>query len=543
MELYLIMAAFICILCIFAGSLSTRIGVPSLLLFIILGMMFGTDGILQIPFSNYGLAESICSVALIFIMFYGGFCTNWEAARPVAKKAVLLSSAGVILTALLTGLFCHFILKTSLLEGLLIGSVLGSTDAASVFSILRMKKLNLVDGMASILEVESGSNDPVAYMLTTIVLGMMAGHSSAGSVALVFSAQVLYGILFGVAAGLAGSKLLNSEQFFSGEMLPILTMALAVLTYGLSASVSGNGFLSVYIAGIILGNSEIKGKVELVHFFDGITGMMQIILFFLLGLLCFPSRIIPVLVPSVCIMAFMLLIARPAAVYIILRPFKVPFRQQLLISWAGLRGAASIVFAITTVLSPAAMEYDIFHIVFCVCLLSVAIQGSLLPWMAKKLEVIGSTDDIFKTFNDYQEDQSIHLTEVRLPEGHPWIGHTFQDISIPEDMLAVMVLRDGKTLIPNGSTFITADDTIILNSPAYADKSGMKLREVRIGRYHPWVNKPLSELTLPADTLIFLIRRAGRSLVPTGQTHVRDGDVLILNAQPVTHTAAASAIL
>ena len=171
MELYLIMAAFICILCIFAGSLSTRIGVPSLLLFIILGMMFGTDGILQIPFSNYGLAESICSVALIFIMFYGGFCTNWEAARPVAKKAVLLSSAGVILTALLTGLFCHFILKTSLLEGLLIGSVLGSTDAASVFSILRMKKLNLVDGMASILEVESGSNDPVAYMLTTIVPG------------------------------------------------------------------------------------------------------------------------------------------------------------------------------------------------------------------------------------------------------------------------------------------------------------------------------------------------------------------------------------
>ena len=379
MELYLIMAAFICLLCIFAGSLSTRIGVPSLLLFIILGMMFGTDGIFRIPFSNYGLAESICSVALIFIMFYGGFCTNWEAARPVAKKAVLLSSAGVILTALLTGLFCHFILKTSLLEGLLIGSVLGSTDAASVFSILRMKKLNLVDGMASILEVESGSNDPVAYMLTTIVLGMMAGHSSAGSVALVFSAQVLYGILFGVAAGLAGSKLLNSEQFFSGEMLPILTMALAVLTYGLSASVSGNGFLSVYIAGIILGNSKIKGKVELVHFFDGITGMMQIILFFLLGLLCFPSRIIPVLVPSVCIMAFMLLIARPAAVYIILRPFKVPFRQQLLISWAGLRGAASIVFAITTVLSPASMEYDIFHIVFCVCLLSVAIQGSLPP--------------------------------------------------------------------------------------------------------------------------------------------------------------------
>lgn len=530
MELYLIVAAVICILCIFASNLSYRIGVPSLLLFILLGMMFGTDGIFHIPFSDYRLSETICSVALIFIMFYGGFCTNWSVAKPVALKSVLLSSIGVILTALLTGLFCIAFLKTSLLEGLLIGSVLASTDAASVFSILRVKKLNLVDGLASILELESGSNDPIAYMLTIIVLGMMAGSSSPSSVASAFGAQMVFGLFFGGLAGYGGSLLFRMENFRSREMLPILAMALALLTYGLSCAVGGNGFLSVYIAGIMIGNSKIHYKVELVHFFDGITGMMQIILFFLLGLLCFPSRIIPVLGPSIGIMAFMLFIARPVSVSLILLPFRVPFRQQLLISWAGLRGAASIVFAIMTVLSPASIEYDIFHIVFCVCLLSVAIQGSLLPWMAQKLNVIGSTDNIFKTFNDYSEDPAVHLTEVRLPEGHPWINKTLKDISIPEGMLAVMILRGQETLIPRGDTMVLAGDTIILNSPAYTDDGNMKLREVQIGKYHPWVNKKISELKIPADTLIFLIRRAGTSLIPDGQTCVRDGDVLILNA-------------
>ncbi|MEY8356354.1 potassium/proton antiporter [Lachnospiraceae bacterium 54-53] len=530
MELYLIVSAVICIICILASNLSYKIGVPSLLLFILLGMMFGTDGIFRINFSDYGLSEFICSTALIFIMFYGGFCTNWNEAKPVAVKSMILSSAGVVLTAALTGLFCRFFLKTSLLEGLLIGSILSSTDAASVFSILRVKKLNLVNGMASILEVESGSNDPVSYMLTIIVLGMMTGRTSPASVAAIFGAEILFGLLFGAAAGCAGRFIFRMKHFRSREMLPILGLSMAILTYGLSANLGGNGFLSVYMAGMIIGNSRIHHKVELVHFFDGITGMMQIVLFFLLGLLSFPSRIIPVILPSVCIMAFMLVLARPLAVYLVLRPFRVPLRQQMLISWAGLRGAASIVFAIMAVLSPAALKLDVFHIVFCVCLLSVAVQGTLLPWMARKLDVIGSTDNIFKTFNDYREDPAVHLTEIRLPEGHPWINHRLRDIVVADGMMAVMILRDGSTLIPKGDTMVLADDTIILNSTAYTDNAGIKLREVQIGRYHPWVNKKISDLTLPKDTLIFLVRRAGNSLIPDGQTYVRDGDSLILNA-------------
>ncbi|MFR3728161.1 potassium/proton antiporter [Lacrimispora sp.] len=529
MELYLIVAAIICILCILASNLSYRIGVPSLLLFILLGMMFGTDGIFRINFSDYALSETICSIALVFIMFYGGFCTNWHEARPVAAKSIILSSAGVILTAVITGLFCYYVLKTSLLEGFLIGSILSSTDAASVFSILRVKKLNLVNGMASVLEVESGSNDPVSYMLTIIVLGIMSGKASAASIGIIFSKEVLFGLLFGAVTGCAGYFIFRIDHFRSREMLPILGMSMALLTYGLSNSIGGNGFLSVYIAGIIIGNSKIHYKAEMVHFFDGITGVMQIVLFFLLGLLCFPSRIIPVLLPAAGIWTFMLFIARPIVVALILTPFKVPFREQLLVSWAGLRGAVSIVFAILAVLSPNALELDIFHIVFCVCLLSVSIQGSLLPWMAKKLNVIGPTDDIFRTFNDYSADPAVHLTEIRLPKGHPWIDHTLKDIIIPDGMMAVMILRDGKTVIPRGDTMILADDTIILNSTAYTDSS-MKLREVQIGPYHPWVNQKISDLTLPKDTLIFLIQRSGNSLIPDGQTCVKDGDRLILNA-------------
>lgn len=529
MEIYLILAAIICILCIFASNLSYRIGVPSLLLFIILGMLFGTDGIFRISFSDFQLSEKVCSVALIFIMFYGGFCTNWKEAKPVAVKAVLLSTIGVLATAVLTGLFCYFVLKTSLLEGMLIGAVLSSTDAASVFSILRMKKLSLVNRMGSLLEVESGSNDPMAYLLTTIVLSIMAG-SSDSSITTVFLTQIVFGVLFGALFGFLSARILRVLDFRARELTPIFISAAALLTYGITSSLMGNGFLSVYIAGMILGNSKIQYKVELVHFFDGITGMMQITLFFLLGLLSFPSQIIPVILPSVLIMAFMLFIARPAAVWLLLFPFRTPLSQLLLISWAGLRGAASIVFAILAVISPAVYDLDIFHIVFCVCLLSVAVQGSLLPWMARKLDVISSTENIFKTFNDYQEDQTIHLTELKLPDGHPWIGRQLKDILFPQGALAVLIKRKGGTLIPCGDTTILPDDIIILNSPAFTDESGLKLKEVEIGQYHPWVNQPVKSIKIPSDTLVILIKRDLGPLIPDGDTIIKNGDVLILNA-------------
>lgn len=527
MTQYLLLIAVICILCIIAGNLSYRIGVPSLLLFILLGMAFGSDGIFRISFSDFALTEEICSIALIFIMFYGGFGTNWFVAKPVASKAVLLSTIGVVLTASFTGFFCFLVLKTSVLEGLLIGSVVASTDAASVFSILKAKKLNLAGGMGSLLELESGSNDPISYMLTTITLSLMSGQEHL-SVPMVFLSQMVFGLFFGFLFGGLSVLILQKISFRSKEMIPILVMALALLTYAVSSRVNGNGFLSVYIAGIILGNSKICYKVELVHFFDGITGMMQIILFFLLGLLCFPSRLPALFLPALGIFLFMLFVGRPLAVCLILWPFHVPRRQRLLISWAGLRGAASIVFAIYTVISPAVMSYDIFHIVFCICLLSVALQGTLLPFVAEKLGVIDAIDNISKTFNDYQEDQSIHLSEIRLPGDHPWIHQTLRDIVFPDGSLAVILKRGAQSLVPNGDTVIQPGDILILSTPAYQDDSGIPLREVDIGTRHPWIHRTLSDLSLPKGSLAIMIKRGGQTLIPGGDTKLLLGDIMIL---------------
>lgn len=336
MTVAIIITAIILILCVFSSKFLHRFGVPTLLIFILLGMVFGSDGIVGIYFDNYGLAETICSVALIFIMFYGGFGTNWNTARPVLKQSICMSTLGVIFTALLTGLFCHYALGMSWLEGLLTGSVVGSTDAASVFSILRSKKLNLKGGLASLLEIESGSNDPVSYMMTIIILTIMSVSSDI-SLPWMIAKQLLFGFGIGFGVAFLSSKLLSRINFEINGMDAILVIGTALFTYGFSSWLGGNGYLSVYIVGIVLGNSKILHKTSLVHFFDGITWLMQIAIFFVLGLLAFPSKIPSVALPAILISVFMIIVARPVATFLILSWFKTPVRQQLLVSWSGLR--------------------------------------------------------------------------------------------------------------------------------------------------------------------------------------------------------------
>lgn len=285
MTVGLLLAAVIIIVCIASSRLSGKLGVPALLIFIVLGMLFGSDGVFKIPFDNYNFAEQICSVALIFIMFYGGFGTNWKMAKPVIGKAVALSTLGVVITALLTGLFCYYVVGFSFLESMLVGAVISSTDAASVFSVLRSKKLNLKNNTASLLEVESGSNDPAAYMLTIIVLTLMEGKGVDTILYMVF-AQVIFGTLFGVGIALLSVFVLCRSWFSSDGLDAMFVLAIAVLSYALPSLIGGNGYLSAYIAGIILGNSKIKNKVPLVHFFDGVTGLSQIVIFFFAGSAC-----------------------------------------------------------------------------------------------------------------------------------------------------------------------------------------------------------------------------------------------------------------
>lgn len=524
----LLFCGVVLVACILASRFSQRAGVPALLLFMALGMLFGSDGLLRIPFDDFKAAEQICSVALIFIMFYGGFGTRWEAAKPVAARAVVLSTLGVAVTALLTALFCFFALNFSPLASFLTGAVISSTDAASVFSILRSKKLSLRDHTASLLELESGSNDPVSYMLTMIALSLMGVGESGNLIWMVF-AQVVFGAALGLAVAWLSILVLRRLTLSDG-LDSIFVLAAALLAYALPAAVGGNGYLGAYLAGILLGNARIPHKAALVHFFDGLTGLAQILIFFLLGLLAFPRQMPQVLLPAVAIALFLTLVARPAAVFLLLKPFRCSLRQCLLVSWAGLRGAASIVFAIMALASGAEIGHDLFHIVFCISLLSVAVQGSLLPLVARRLDMVDTEDSVSRTFNDYQDQRQLHLTRFRIGPGHPWEGKPVGECHLPADALVVTIRRGEESLIPNGSTVICAGDLLVVSTPVYQDDGGVSLRELPVAEHKDWIGRTIRELNLPAEVLIVLVRRAdGTTAVPKGGTVLHPGDTLVVS--------------
>lgn len=526
MAIILILIALILFLCIIADKFSGKFGMPALILFMTIGMLFGCDGILKIQFDNYHFAEEICVVSLSFIMFYGGFNTKWKTAGKVAGRAVALSTVGVLITAGLTCIFCHFVLHFSFEESFLIGAVLSSTDAASVFSILRKKKLNLKFGTAPLLEIESGSNDPVSYLLTLIGI-ILLNDGDLGHVPYLIFAQVVYGIIIGVAVAFLGIFILTKTSIVSEGLDTIFMIGLIVFSFGASLAIDGNEFLTVYLLGIILGNSKIKNKKIMIPFFDGLTGLAQILIFFLLGLLAFPHKLPSIILPSLLIVAFLTLIARPAAVFAILKPFKCNWQQCLLVSWAGLRGAASIVFSIMVVASSKDVPFDIFHIVFMVALFSVAIQGTLIPAVAKNLQMIDDNDDVRKTFNDYQDESAITLMRMYIPKGHNWENQLISDVSMPTDSLALMIKRQGDTIVPNGDTKILEGDNIILSVPSYEPSGKENLEEIIIGKHHKWCDKRIQDLDLPENVLIALIQRGDENLIPDGSTYIRKGDIVV----------------
>lgn len=526
LNLLLLLIAVVIFLCVFVNKFAYRTGIPVLLLFIGLGMFFGADGPLGIYYENLSLTENICSVALAFIMFYGGFGSKWEAAKPVAAKAILLSFMGVVLTTASLTVFCSCVLKIGWKESFLIGAVLSSTDAASVFSILRSKKLSLKYGTASLLEIESGSNDPTSYMLTTIAIAMLTGTQT--SIGYMVFAQLAYGIVTGVGIAMIAIAILKKTPLVTGGLDTIFMVAVALISYALPSMIGGNGYLSVYLTGIILGNSSIPHKKEQVLFFDGITNLAQICIFFILGLLSFPTRLPSVLGVAVPIAVFLLIVGRPLMVLLLMGPFRAGWRQQLCISWAGLRGASSIVFAIYAVIGVPTLENDLFHIVFMVCLLSVAVQGTLLPYVAKWLDMIDADADVLKTFNDYQEDSSLTLMRMFIPEGHNWQNRMVNEVSMPTDSLALMIKRNGETLIPRGNTKILAGDSVILSVPSYEGTGGINLREIIIDEKNDWAHKSIEELRLPTNVLVAMIRRGEENIIPRGSTVVLPGDTVVV---------------
>lgn len=452
--------AVILLVCAVSSKVLYRFGIPTLILFLTIGMLMGSEGPGGIYFDNAVLAEGICNLALLLIIFSGGFDTNWKTARPVAFASGILASLGVFLTALLVGVFAHLVLGFSLLEGMLLGSIISSTDYASVFSILRSQQSDLKNNLAPMLEIESGSNDPMAFMLTVIFIGLLTGDSQ--NIGLMLLTQIAIGTLFGIFLGKAAVWLINHINLDIDGLYPIMVIGVALLSYSGAGLLSGNGFLAAYITGLIMGNSKLVNKVSLVRYFDGLSWLMQILLFMTLGLLVFPSQLLSVALTGILTAAFIMFVARPIVVFLVLSIFKRPFKEQLLVSWVGFRGAASIVFATYPLTAGLPMAEEIFNIVFFVALVSVILQGTLFIPLAKKLDLVEPNETILKTFTDYSGEIFAELLEVNIPEGSSMARKAIMNLDFPSDILIVMIKRADKVITPSGKTVLQEGDTLML---------------------------------------------------------------------------------
>lgn len=512
------------ILALFAIRLSNKHGIPALLLFIVLGMVFGAIGI---EFEDFGIADNFATFALMVIMFYGGFGTSWKMAKPIAKEAIVLSSLGVVATALVTGLFCHYVLGLELLEGMLIGSIVGSTDYASVSNILRSKNLNLKYNTASLLELESGSNDPTAYTMTMVFLSVIIGTEV--SIPILILSQVVIGIVMGFVLAFVIGKLLKNLSLGADGLYAVFMVSSMLVTYAITNLAGGNGYLALYILGIYLGNMEFRGKRDIIFFFDGFTEIMQIGLFFILGLLSNLTKFIETFPLALAIMLFITIIARPVAVYGLMLPFRLKRNQLKIISLAGIRGAAATAFAIMAVNSEAVISVDIYHIVFGICVLSALIQGSLMPPLSKRWDMLDPSDTVLKTFNYYQSKAEIGFLETRIHPNSSLIGSKVKDLNLSLNYIVAKIKRNGETIVPRGETIIEENDIVVIGGERYFDESGQELIEFAIPSGHQWANHYIKDLELPPDRLIIMVQRKGSDIiVPIGDTLLLEDDKVIM---------------
>ena len=460
-EYILIGITVLLILCILASKASSRFGVPALLIFLAIGMLAGSEGLGGIHFDDPALAQAIGVVALSFILFSGGLDTNWESIRPVIWKGAALSTTGVLLTALLVGWFVTLVTGFNLKEGLLLGAIVSSTDAAAVFSILRSKNVSLRKPLKPLLELESGSNDPMAVFLTIGLINLIItpGFTLASMVPL-FLWQAAFGAVIGYTMGRLVTYTVNRLQLEYEGLYPVLTLSFVLLTYGLSAALGGNGFLSVYIAGLVMGNSDFLKRRSILSFHDGLAWLMQISMFLALGLLVFPSRLVPIIGVGLLISVFLIFVARPVSVFATLYFFKVPFRDKALISWVGLRGAVPVILATFPFVAGMPEADLIFNVVFFIVLTSAVIQGATIPLVAKLLKVTEPFAP--ESFQKLAEKLKNELTPMIVQNGSPVSGKKLVDAGFPKGALIVFIWRDDKFIVPDGRTVLQGGDKLFV---------------------------------------------------------------------------------
>lgn len=464
-ENILFIGSILLMISLFIGKTSYKFGVPTLILFLAIGMLAGSDGIGGLIFEDPKIAQFIGIVSLNFILFSGGLDTQWTAIKPVLWQGVSLSTFGVLFTAVSLGTFVYFISDFTIYEALLLGAIVSSTDAAAVFSILRSKSLALKSNLRPTLELESGSNDPMAYVLTITFLSLVSQPDvSFGKLTLVLFQQMLFGGVLGIGFGKLGKIIINKIRLDFEGLYPVLMVAIMFLTFSFTDFLGGNGFLAVYLCAVYLGNQDFIHKKTILKFYDGVAWLMQIVLFLTLGLLVFPNQILPVIGIGLVISLFLMFIARPLGVWLALLPFKMKARTRWYVSWVGLRGAVPIVFATYPLLAGIDKANIIFHIVFFITLTSLLVQGTTLSVIAKWLHVALPEKMKPKTgIEGYLEDtMKSAMSEVVLERSDPCVAKKIVELEFPQSAIIAMIKRNEKFLTPNGSTELMAGDKLII---------------------------------------------------------------------------------
>lgn len=464
-DVLLLIGAVLIMVSILIAKVFHNIGIPTMLIFIVVGILAGSEGIGGIYFNDPSLAQSIGIIALVFILFSGGLDTSWSESKVVYKPAILLATIGVLITALAVGFCVMLIFKTSFLWGLLVGSIISSTDAAAVFSILRRGNLELKGKLKPLLEFESGSNDPMAVFLTigTIELISMP-HSTFLQIVLIFFVQIGVGFGFGYFGGKAMAYLINTLNFFYEGVYIIFALSIAMLIYSLTSVIGGSGFLAIYIAGIILGNVNFVYKRTLIRFFDGLSVLSQITMFLTLGLLVFPGDLIPIIGVGFLLSAVLIFIARPVSVFITLLPFKFTFREIMFTSWIGLRGAVPIVLATFPLIAGVTNSRMIFDLVFFIVLTSALIQGWSINFIAKLLDLAKPLPKKVAIPLEFTSDvkSDTELIEIIVPYSSKTAGKQIVDLNFPDDGRVVLIIREDKNIIPSGGTILEGGDVLLL---------------------------------------------------------------------------------
>lgn len=464
-ENILLWAAVLILVSVVSSKLADKFAIPVLLLFLGIGILAGSEGIGGIYFNNPQFAKAIGIVALIFILFFSGLSTKWEDVKLVFRPGIVLSTAGVLLTAVITGFFAVSILKFSFLEGMLLGSIISSTDAAAVFTILRSKKISLKKPLKPLLEFESGSNDPMAVFLTVGFISILTDpNKSVLTLIPKFFLDMGIGTLIGYFMAKFIVIFLKRLRLHYEGLYPVIMLSLVLLTYVAAVFLKGNGFLAVYLAGLMLGREEFPNKKMIVRFQDGLAWLMQIIMFITLGMLVFPSHLVPLIGAGILLTFLLMVVARPLSVFLCLMPFNLSLRKKTMIAWVGLKGSVPIILATFPYMAGIQQADTIFNIVFFVVIASVFMQGTSIPALSKILKLDTPWTQKVNYPIEFEKTEGIdaELTDLIVPYNSKAVGKHIRDLRVPEKCLIVLVSREGKFIIPSGSLRIEGGDVLLV---------------------------------------------------------------------------------